>query len=321
MASTRATLLFALTTFGLVSDWAAAIGRSLGKLVDTVCSFLSGVSNEWYFLSDVLIPLPASQYKNIKNNVPTRHSILWSYNSGSGTLKRGGPRAPPAITTFHPDWLSVMIEINGEEYSMDHWVQNFAYERSNFDWFSPFVFATCWSIYSKIWFTRHDDVQLHIITNMGDRVSFSVGEEWGEDWIQTLMQGNDEEGMDDAEVNEVVEEMTSDEGEETSDEDEDEDEDQDEDDSKDEDYVPEEDDDDSDSEDDDEEDDEGDEENEEENQPAIEELTTTEPVSAGEVEVTAVAETVTATVTATEAVEPVAAEAVEAAPTDLAEID
>jgi hypothetical protein len=309
MASTRATLLFALTTFGLVSDWAAAIGSSLGKLVDTVCSFLSGVSNEWYFLSDVLIPLPASQYKNIKNNVPTRHSILWSYNSGSGTLKRGGPRAPPAITTFHPDWLSVMIEINGEEYSMDHWVQNFAYERSNFDWFSPFVFATCWSIYSKIWFTRHDDVQLHIITNMGDRVSFSVGEEWGEDWIQTLMQGNDEEGLEDAEVNEVVEEMTSDEGEETSEEEDEED------DSKDEDYVPEEDDDD------DSEDDEGDEEdgeeNEEGNQPAIEELTTTEPVSAGEVEVTAVAETVTAT----EAVEPVAAEAPEAAPTDLAEID
>lgn len=199
MASTRAVLLFGLATHAFVSDWMSAFCTRVGKLTDALCSYLLGVSSEWVFLSGVSLPLPASQYKNLDRHIPTRHTIKWAYNSATQMLRMNPREQQRVFAHFTPDWLSASIEINGTEYVIDNWIQDFVYEQTTLDWFSPYVLATCWSIHSKVWFTPTDDVNLHVITNSGDRISFSLADrDADEEWVDVLVQGEGEE------VNEVV---------------------------------------------------------------------------------------------------------------------
>ena len=183
------------------------------QCINDVSNYVSGLSNEGYFISGSDILVPASQCDNVD-----RDDIDWSYNQYTRILSSVTPCPSDPDTVYNLTWLSASMTIHDEEYSMDQW-----YPQLQFVFYEPVqrltpaIIASCWSTHSHVWAHADPDSVLTVIDHEGESHAIPLyGEYDNEEWLNLVgMKHVDAEEEGEDADDEAEEEEEAEDGEET----------------------------------------------------------------------------------------------------------
>ena len=179
--------LYFLGLYNAVTDGLKVLGEAGSEAFHATCNYLNGTSSEWYFFDDSS-PLPSSAY-----NMPSRRfrdRVQFTYNAYHNTLIQSYSDIQPTALTV--DWLSANLVIDGKEYVLDDFIQNFYLAIHDYQGFTVRHFIDAWSIRSRIW---PDDCELHIIDSGGESHVFQANDGVNDEWL-ALMPGPVQDGSD-----------------------------------------------------------------------------------------------------------------------------
>lgn len=137
-----------------------------------ILDFYYGNNNIWMFINKHLTPISLN---NIRNN--SNIDIDWIYDTHTNELKinRNNDILKSNIDTYKMSWLSSKIRIisnnNTEthnDYEIDSFIENIQIKTNTDNPPTLSLLFMCWCIYTKYWFSLTNNIEFHIITNMGD---------------------------------------------------------------------------------------------------------------------------------------------------------
>jgi hypothetical protein len=114
----------------------------------------------------------------INNNGILIHNNIeyeWMYNTHTNELKLSSISTD--INSYKISWLSSKIrtyiqndnkEIIYKDYDIDSFIENLQIKTNSNNPPSMYLLFMCWCIYTKQWFRLSNNIEFHIITNMGD---------------------------------------------------------------------------------------------------------------------------------------------------------
>ena len=170
--------LYFLGLYNTVTDGLKVLGEASSEAFHATCNYLNGTSSEWYFFDDSS-PLPSSIY-----NMPSRRfrdRVQFTYNTYHNTLIQTYSDFQPNALTV--DWLSANLVIDGKEYVLDDFIQNFYLAIYDYQRFTVRHFIDAWSIRSRIW---PDECELHIIDSGGESHVFQANDGVNDEWIALM---------------------------------------------------------------------------------------------------------------------------------------
>jgi len=127
----------------------------------TTCNWISGYHNQWFFLSGRSIPVPAPNFAQFKNGIPT--NVSWVFNTESNILSS----IPYSSPRTKLRCLSISLVEGTAENSLDSIIPEFTlYLHDELP--PPTTLAACWAIRSGIWHSPEAKPEFHIIDRMGE---------------------------------------------------------------------------------------------------------------------------------------------------------
>ena len=127
----------------------------------TTCNWITGYHNQWFFLSGRSIPVPATNFTQFKNGIPT--NVSWVFNTESNILSS----IPYSSPRTKLRCLSISLVEGLTEHSLDSIIPEFAlYLHTELP--PPTTLAACWAIRSGIWHSPEANPEFHIIDRMGE---------------------------------------------------------------------------------------------------------------------------------------------------------
>lgn len=138
------------------------------KVYKHIFDFYYGYNDIWVFMNDYLTPVSLN---NIHNNI----EYEWMYNTHTNELKLSSISTD--INSYKISWLSSKIrtyipndnkELIYKDYDIDSFIENLQIKTNSNNPPSMYLLFMCWCIYTKQWFRLSNNIEFHIITNMGD---------------------------------------------------------------------------------------------------------------------------------------------------------
>jgi len=192
------TSLYFLGLYNVVTNGLKVAANISSDLLNAVCNYLNGTSDEWYFFENAG-PIPASAY-----NIPYssyRNRIRFTYNRYKNTLiqEQDGIQSDGIGFNF----LSTQLIADGKAYTMDDWIKYLVISVADYDALSVRRLVDAWSIYHCIW--PDDNAELHIIDSEGQSHTFHINDPVSDAWIALLPFEKEEELTEEDEDEEEVE--------------------------------------------------------------------------------------------------------------------
>jgi hypothetical protein len=192
------TSLYFLGLYNVVTNGLKVAANVSSDLLNAVCNYLNGTSDEWYFFENTG-PIPASAY-----NIPYssyRNRIQFTYNRYKNTLiqEQDGIQSDGIRFNF----LSTQLIADGKAYTMDDWIKYLVISVADYDALSVRILVDAWSIYHCIW--PDDNAELHIIDSEGQSHTFHINDPVSDAWIALLPFEKEEELTEDDEEEEEEE--------------------------------------------------------------------------------------------------------------------
>jgi len=195
--------LYCLTAYHLTTEFLKKACTVSGTVLNAVCNYLNGTSNEWYFVEESGL-IPASCYTS--PNSIYRDRIEWTYNVFRNTLVQRFQGLQPPTTKL--SWLSTQLIVDGITYTLDDWISNLYLVIEDHDSLTVRVLMDAWSVYHKIW--PPSDAELHIVDGHGASHVFTLDEPTNEEWSELLPEPErrEEPYVEESEEEEANEEST-----------------------------------------------------------------------------------------------------------------
>ena len=206
--------LTALSVYNTVTDICSKGSEGLMRFLHSLSCYLSGTSNQWYFMLNNIGPVPASYYSNTTYSLP--NTVEWIFDSYelTSTLHPSIQRQY-AIQYGTLPFLSANITVHNRTFSLDEFIQNFKIEFTPNNIPEPLHILRFWSITRSLWFTVTENPILNVIDNEGNEHSFSVFgdydmDQWNSFFVvydEELEEEEDEQGEAEQPIPEVVPEQ------------------------------------------------------------------------------------------------------------------
>ncbi len=189
--------------------------EGLMRFFHSLSCYLSGTSNQWYFMLHNIGPVPASHYSNTNYSLP--NTIEWIFDSYELTSSlHPSIQRQYVVQNATLPFLSANITVHDRTFSLDEFLQNFKIDFTPDNIPEPLHIMRFWSITRSLWFTVPENPVLNIIDNEGTEHSFVVFGDYDEDQWNSLFvvygeeeeeeAGEEEEGQDEQEGEDEQEE-------------------------------------------------------------------------------------------------------------------
>jgi uncharacterized protein YrzB (UPF0473 family) len=165
--------LTALSVYNTVTDVCSKGADGFMRFLHSLSCYLSGTSNQWYFMLHNIGPIPASHYSNTSYSLPS--TVEWIFDSYelTSTLNPSIQRHSTVQYATLP-FLSANITVHDRTFSLDEFLQNFKIEFTADNIPEPLHILRFWSITRSLWFTVSENPVLNVIDNEGNDHSFSI---------------------------------------------------------------------------------------------------------------------------------------------------
>jgi uncharacterized protein YrzB (UPF0473 family) len=190
--------LTALSIYNTVTDMCSKGSDGLMRFLHSLSCYLSGTSNQWYFMLHNIGPIPASHYNNTSYSLPS--TIEWIFDSYELTCSLHSSIRRESIVQYGSlPFLSANITIHDRTFSLDEFLQNFKIEFTPDNIPDPLHVLRFWSITRSLWFTISENPILNIIDNEGNEHSFGIFSDYDADQWNSFFFVYDEEEEDEQE--------------------------------------------------------------------------------------------------------------------------
>lgn len=136
--------------------------------------YLHGYHDMWLFVPGHTFPLSLSNLNNMIN-------ISWMYDNYDNTLKLTTDDIDGERVNCKFSWLSAKIQVidphkpdEAIEYEIDDFIEKFKVSTMSDVPPSLYMIFMCWCAYSKHWFKMDDNIEFHIINDMGEELCLNV---------------------------------------------------------------------------------------------------------------------------------------------------
>lgn len=131
-------------------------------------NYFEGYHDTWLFIPGHTFPLSLS---NLNNTIQTD----WIYDNFDNTLNINTNKDDEQINC-KLSWLSAKIRITNSEmeYDLDEFIEKFSINTIVNTPPSLYLFFMSWCIYTKQWFKLDDDIEFHIIDDMGEQIILNL---------------------------------------------------------------------------------------------------------------------------------------------------
>lgn len=197
--------LTALSVYNTVTDMYSKGSEGLMRFLHNLSCYLSGTSNQWYFMFHNIGPVPASHYSNTTYSLPS--TVEWIFDSYELTCSLHPSIHRQSVVHYGSlPFLSANITVHGRTFSLDEFLQNFKIEFTPDNIPEPLHILRFWSITRSLWFIMSDNPVISVIDNEGNEHSFTIfGEHDTDQWNSFFVV--EEEGEDEQDVTEAVPEQ------------------------------------------------------------------------------------------------------------------
>jgi hypothetical protein len=163
-----------MTIWNLLIEFYSTIKKNINNFYYHIKDYYYGHHDTWLFIPGHTIPLSLSNLNNMIN-------ITWIYDNYNNTLSI--TREPMLkFINYKFSWLSAKIVIykkdsKKEEYEIDNFIENFSLNTVNEIMPSLYMIFMCWCAHTKHWFSPDDNIEFHIIDNMGEDTILNLNNE------------------------------------------------------------------------------------------------------------------------------------------------
>ena len=194
--------LTALSVYNTVTDICSKGSEELMRFLHSISCYLSGTSNQWYFMLQTICPVPASHYSNTNYSLP--NTVEWIFDSYELTCSLHPSIHRHSFVQYGSlPFLSINISVHDRTFSLDEFHQNFKIEFTPDNIPEPLHILRVWSITRSIWFTIPENPILNIIDNEGNEHSFPIYGEYDSDQWNSFFAVEEEEEEEEDEQGEV----------------------------------------------------------------------------------------------------------------------
>lgn len=136
-------------------------------------NYYNGYNSIWFFIPSHTLPISLN---NINNVVEPN----WIYNSKYNELNF---KDYLDLKPFKFSWLSSKLCINGTDYNIDNFIETLSVYCSCTTPSLNIIFL-CWCAQTKQWYKTDDNIEFHIINDMGDEETINLKEDNGSLYIK-----------------------------------------------------------------------------------------------------------------------------------------
>jgi len=135
--------------------------------------YVYGYHDTWLFIPGHSLPVSL-------NNIYNPIDIDWIYDNYDNTFKLCSDEND-TLVPYKFSWLSAKIQIvyshtpdEAFEYNIDSFIEKFTVNTKSDIPPSLYLIFMCWCVYSKHWFTLDDNIEFHIINDMGEEIIINL---------------------------------------------------------------------------------------------------------------------------------------------------